>query len=304
MKKAKNKELLGAVFTICGGACWGLSGSMGQYLFTYEGMNSNWLVPIRLGGAGILLLLYSLFKYKDVTFAPWKNRKDRISLLIYGLAGISACQYFYFLTIQLSNAGIGTILQDLSPVMILLVMCIIDRRLPKINEILSIFLALLGVFLITTHGDLSSTAISPYALLTGVIAAVAVTVYNIQPRKLLIKYPIPMLQGWAFLLGSIMFSLLFQPWTYNYVPSAMGIFGIFFVIVVGNILAFTLYMTGVSYIGPEKSILYGFSEPITAALITVLFMDTPFTKYDAVGFLCVFLMLVFISYQPKEKKEA
>ena len=29
-----------------GAACWGVSGCMGQYLFTREGMDSTWLVPI------------------------------------------------------------------------------------------------------------------------------------------------------------------------------------------------------------------------------------------------------------------
>ena len=42
-----NKELTGAILTTLGGICWGLSGSMGQYLFTRQGMDSRWLVPIR-----------------------------------------------------------------------------------------------------------------------------------------------------------------------------------------------------------------------------------------------------------------
>ena len=47
-----NREIKGALLTLSGGACWGLSGSMGQYLFTRQGMDSRWLVPIRLGLAG------------------------------------------------------------------------------------------------------------------------------------------------------------------------------------------------------------------------------------------------------------
>ena len=60
-------------------------------------------------------------------FDPWnfkKNPRNVVDLLIYGLAGVSCCQFTYFLTIQLSSAGMGTILQDLSPVIILLVVCI------------------------------------------------------------------------------------------------------------------------------------------------------------------------------------
>lgn len=42
---------------------------------------------------------------------------------------------------------------------------------------------------------------------------------------------------------------------------ARGVGGILLVVLFGNLLAFNLYMTGVKLIGPEKSVLYGFSEP-------------------------------------------
>ncbi len=45
------------------------------------------------------------------------------------------------------------------------------------------------------------------------------------------QYPTPMLQGWAFLMGSAMFALIFRPWSMHYVPTPMGIFGIFTVLV-------------------------------------------------------------------------
>ena len=59
----KNTQLKGAFLTLFGGICWGASGSVGQYLFAYEGMDSRWLVPIRLGLAGIILIEYSFFRY-------------------------------------------------------------------------------------------------------------------------------------------------------------------------------------------------------------------------------------------------
>ena len=154
----------GACLTMGGAACWGVSGCMGQYLFTREGMDSTWLVPIRLFLAGLILCAFFFVKNRKMLFDPWnfkKNPRNVVDLLIYGLAGVSCCQFTYFLTIQLSSAGMGTILQDLSPVIILLVVCIQQRRGPRVFEIFSILLALVGVFLITTHGSLTDLAISP-----------------------------------------------------------------------------------------------------------------------------------------------
>lgn len=292
-------QVKGALLTLFGGMCWGLSGTMGQYLFTHQGMDSNWLVPIRLGIAGILMFVYWFFKDRTLLFAPWKTRRNAVDLLIYGLAGISLCQYLYFLTIQLSNAGIATVLQDLSPVFILLVTCVGARRLPRPYEVLSILLALGGVFLLSTHGNLSGFAISPAALLTGVLSAVCVTIYNVYPKNLLRQFPVPVLQCWAFLMGGAAFTLIFRPWRFGYVPNPVGILGIAFVVLVGNILAFTSFMQGVKLIGPEKGILYSFSEPVTAAVLATVLLGSPFSVWDAVGFAAVFAMMILLSVGPR-----
>ena len=117
-------------------------------------------------------------------------------------------------------------------------------------------------------------------------------------------FPVTLLQGWAFLMGGAFFTLLFRPWTYHYVPTAIGILGIAGCVLIGNVLAFPLYMTGVKYIGPEKAILYGFAEPVTAAVIACTILHVPFTAGDALGFVLIFLMLVLISKDTDARNRA
>lgn len=153
----------GALLTMFGGMCWGVSGCVGQYLFTRQGMDSTWLVPIRLFLAGVILCIYYGVRNWRQLVNPWRSWRNARDLVIYGLAGVSFCQFTYFLTIQLSSAGVGTILQDLSPVLILLVVCIQQKRAPRLFEVFSIVLALGGVFMLTTHGSLTNMAVSPAA---------------------------------------------------------------------------------------------------------------------------------------------
>lgn len=288
----------GTCLTMGGAACWGISGCMGQYLFTREGMDSTWLVPIRLLLAGLLLCGFYCARDRRLLFDPWnvkKNPRNALDLLIYGLAGVSCCQFLYFLTIQLSSAGIATILQDVSPVLILLAVCLQQRRSPRVFELLSILLALVGVFLLTTHGSFTSLVISPAALGTGLLSAVAVMIYTMWPKNLQKQYPTPMLQGWAFLMGGALFHLVFRPWEMGYLPGPVGVLGIAVVVIVGNVLAFSLYMSGVPLIGPQRASLYSFAEPVTAAIISTLVLGSPFTLWDALGFGCIFVMLVLLS---------
>ncbi len=285
----------GIILTTVGSACWGLSGSVGQYLFDVQGMDSRWLVPIRLGISGILILLYCLCRHRDTVFKPWHTGKSAGYMLFYGLAGISACQFLYFLTIQLSNAAIATILQDLSPIFILGFTCLTAGRLPKKLEVLSIVLALAGVFLLTTHGDPSTVSFSPAALATGIASAFCVMIYNVAAPRITERIPVIVAQGWSFLMGGIAASILFRIWTIHYIPNIYGLLGIAFVIVVGNICAFTLYISGVSRIGPQRAILYSFAEPITAALISTLVLGSSFTIFDGAGFMLIFIMLWMIT---------
>ena len=292
----------GILLTTVGAACWGLSGSMGEYLFDVQGMDSRWLVPIRLGLSGIILLLYSTVKYKKDVLKPWRSLQSAIYMLIYGIAGVSTCQFLYFLTIELSTAAVGTILQDLAPIFILIVACIISKRLPRVNEIISIALAIGGVFLLTTHGKMNTMSVPPEALIAGVASAFCVMIYNVLAPKVTFELPVIIAQGWSFLLGGIAGCLLFRSWTIHYLPNIYGIGGIIFVVIVGNICAFTLYIGGVKIIGPQKAILYSFAEPITAALISTFVMGNTFTIFDGMGFLLIFLMLWMITFGKAENK--
>ncbi|WP_022765368.1 DMT family transporter [Butyrivibrio sp. XPD2006] len=293
-------NIKGIIYTLLGASCWGLSGSMGQYLFTVQQMDSRWLVPIRLGLAGILILIYCLIKHKDTVFKPWKNAEQAKWMLIYGIAGVSTCQFLYFLTIELSNAAMGTILQDLAPIFILAFTCVTARRLPKSFEIISIGLAISGVFLLTTHGDFGHISLPLPALAAGIGSAFCVMIYNVLAPKVTDNVPVIVAQGWSFLLGGILLGIAFRTWNIHYVPNLMGILGILFVVIIGNICAFTLYISGVSKIGPQKAILYSFAEPITAALISTFVLKSVFTVYDAIGFGLIFMMLFFITFGSKD----
>ena len=294
----------GGFLTMFGASCWGISGCVGQYLFTRQGMDSRWLVPIRLLLAGLVLCGYFLVKDRHLLVRPWKERRNAADLVIYGLFGVSCCQFLYFLTIQLSTAGVATILQDVSPVLILGVTCVAARRTPRVFEVFSVLLALVGVFLLTTHGSLTELAVSPAALLSGLASAVCVVIYTMWPKRLQRQFPTPLLQGWAFLMGGTVFSFVFRPWQMGYVPNAAGLLGIAVVVLVGNVLAFCCYMQGVTYIGPQKASLYSFAEPVVADLISTFVLGSPFTRWDALGFGCIFLMLVLLSLPEKQPAKA
>ncbi len=298
-----NRQIKGIFLALLGGICWGVSGSLGQYLFMYQGINARWLVPVRLGLAGVVLLAYSAKTHGPASaLAPWKDRDDRRELFLYGLA-VSLNQFFYYQTIEFSSASLCTILQSQSPVFILLITSCRRKKKPTVTEIFSVVLALAGVFLITTHGNLRGMNVAPAAVVTGLLAALFVAVYNTEPVHILQKHSVLMLQGWAFVMGGILFTFVFHIWTYQIHWNALIILSIAAVVLIGNVIAFPAYMKGISYIGPQKGILFGFAEPASAALIGAVVFHQTFTGYDVLGFI-LFMFMLLMTYMSTVREKA
>ena len=76
-----NKTITGALCGMMTGICWGLSGVFGQFLFQTKGIETTWLVPIRLLTSGIILFTYLFFTNREELLALVRNKRDFIQPL-------------------------------------------------------------------------------------------------------------------------------------------------------------------------------------------------------------------------------
>ena len=70
---------------------------------------------------------------------------------------------------------------------------------------MAIAFAVLGTFILVTHGDMGRLNISSTALFFGIASAFALAIYTIQPVKLLNKYNSAVIIGWGMLIGGLAF---------------------------------------------------------------------------------------------------
>lgn len=289
----------GSVLTITGGILWGISGTCGQYLLQVKGLSSDWLVPVRLLCAGVLLLFLCYMKQGNQIFAPLKNKKDGADLLIFGMVGMSMCQYTYFTAIEYSNAGTATVLQYIGPVLIMLYVSARAGKIPGRYEILAAILAMAGTFLLATHGKPGNLVISDKALFWGLCSAAALAVYTTQPGRLLKKYGSMVIAGWGMFIGGILLSLIFRPWEKTLLLDTQAILGMGFIILFGTVTAFAFYLEGVNRVGPKKGSLLASVEPVSATIFSVLFMEVSFGMLDLLGFACI-ISTIFLLTSGKE----
>lgn len=303
MNKNAKINLTGTILALAGGACWGFSGACGQYIFTHSDITAQWLVPVRLISAGVLMLLVLLLRSPKETVALWRNKRDVIDILIFGILGIMLCQYTYFVTIQYSSAGTGTILQYTYPVMIMAIVCISSKKLPRPVEILALILDIGGVFIVATHGDVSSLAISEKALVYGLCSGAACVVFTMQPKRINSRHPAHVTIAWAMLIGGVVLALIFRPWTYKVQLRADLILAICGVVVLGSIAAFCLYMYGVKLIGPTRASLCSSIEPVVAGVLSSTWLGNGFDPMDIIGFVMILSTVIILTVAKKKTTE-
>ncbi len=211
-----------------------------------------------------------------------------------------AIQYTYFAAIQYSNAATGTVLQYVGPVLIALYFACVRRRGPARVEGMAVLLAFLGTFLLVTHGDWHVLQISPHALFWGLASAVALAFYSIQPEQLLKENEASVLVGWGMLIGGLGFCGVSQPWDVPGMWDASTYAAVVFIVLFGTLFAFYGYLAAVKKIGPETTSLLACAEPLSAALVSVLWLQVPFGLLDWLGSACIMATLVLLSRQTSD----
>ena len=291
----KNRMLRGCLCAALGGVCWGASGTVGQYLFTYTDIDSTVLTVLRLFLAGALLFVSALVRRRAQLRALWSDRRDAARLTLFAVAGLTTCQYTYLAAIRYSNSATATVLQYTGQALILLWVCLRARRLPTRREAAALALALLGAFLLATHGSFTALALSPQALFWGLCAAVALMLYTLLPGDLLRRYDVSVCTGCGMLLGGVALLLVTRAWRIPVTPDLVTVLGVLEISIIGTALAFTLYLQGVSDIGAVRASLLACTEPVSAALCATLWLHTPFAWQDLAGFAAIVAMAVLIS---------
>ena len=289
-----SKIAKGTILTLVAGIAWGLSGTSGQYLMTH-GFPVLVLTNIRLFIAGFLLVLYMVLTNRRKLIEMLKDQKAMMSLMLFALLGLLLNQFAYLKSIYESNAGTATVLQYVCPVGILAYTCLKDRVAPTVTEVLSMMLAVGGTFLIATHGQLNQLSVTPEGLFWGLFAAFTYALYILIPIQLIKAWgSIPVI-GVGMMLAGIVLTPFSGVLRFHWQLSMEVYLALAGIILVGTIIAYTLFLKGTSLVGPVKSSLLAAVEPISAVFFAFLIMHEQFYFLDFVGMFMILSAVFLIS---------
>lgn len=277
------KTFPGAIMALSSAIFWGISGTCAQFLFEEKGMDPAWLVTWRMVLAGFILVVFSMTQEKRAAFKVWRKPYDILRILLFGILGMVAVQYTYFYSISLSNAATATILQYIGPVFVVAFYAIKNRKWPVLAEYGALAMALTGTFLLVTHGSFEELVISEKAVFWGILSAIALAFYTIQPVGLLRSFSPSVVVGWGMLIGGVGFSMITQPWGISGTWD-MGTWAAFsYIIIFGTVLAFYFFLKAVTIIGATQASLLTSVEPLSAAITAVFWLGVSFLALDWLG---------------------
>ena len=295
----KRYEIIGIILTLLGATLWGVSGTSVQFVGNFRNMNLEWLLTMRLITAGLLTVLYGWIRQGNAIFNVFRNWRDTLGLIIFGVFGMALCQYTYFRSIVIAGAGIATVLQYLAPSMIIIYLLMRYGKRPSTGEIISVILALVGTICLMGNNGFSFESFRSDVLFWGLLSAVGVAVYSVSPVRLLATYGTIPIVGFGMLLSGLVAAALFQQSHSYAIWDVWTVVGCFNVVFLGTIVSFNAYLEGVKRIGAVSGSILSSIEPISAAFFGWALLGNQFNWVGILGMAMIIATVIIIALEKR-----
>lgn len=294
----------GVAFALAGGALWGFSGSCAQFLLDAYGIDPLFTVVFREVGASVILLAFVAARYRARFVAMLRAPGQAVRVAVFG-AALFLCQITYVVAIDHSNAGTVTVLQSANVIIIMVIACAASRSLPRLTEFLGLVAAVAATWLIATGGDAAALVMPLPALLWGLGTAVAAAVYTMYPQRLFARWGSFCVTAGGMTAGAAISiacaTALSAAGNPVRVPQmdVVGWFVLMLIVVFGTFGAFALFLHGVSVVGSVTGSLLGCIEPVSATIVSAVWLGTAFSSADLVGLVLMIGAVFLVTLAPE-----
>jgi len=283
-------HLSAVLLVLLAGTMWAASGTAAQHFYTQSEHIPLELTQVRLflsSGLFFLLAWWSGGLRRGVRSLR-KNPRLLRQLAIHGIVGIMIVQFTYFMGIAEGDAAATTVIGYTSPAMMILYFSVRYRRLPSAVEVGTVIVAVAGVFLLVTGGDIGRLSVPMACIVWSLLSGVTFTFAMIYPLHLLRLFDRFFLLAVCMLIGAV--SLLPMTQVITEVGSfftAGTWFDLFVIIGLGTVVAFFAFNLGLRWLSPEETAITATIEPVASVIFAWMIFDTHFVVMQIVGIVLV-----------------
>ena len=281
---------------------WGISGTTLQLISQNLAIPATWMLSTRTLITGFILLVLSFIIYGRKTFNVFKSRDTAISVVTYAIFGLMLNLLTFYFAVQTGNASAATILQYLSPLFIVLGNIFIMRQRPFRSDIIAFILALVGVVMCITRGNLTSLALPLVSILWGLGSGITAAFYVVLPRRASAKNPPLVVLGWGTMIAGVLFNLYRPLWVNPPHISTTLVLSVGTVILFGTILPFGLLLHAINFAPSDVVSIMDALQPIVTSVLSVIFFHLHLNWVEITGIVIV-LVAIYILQDGRRRKE-
>ncbi|WP_075618481.1 DMT family transporter [Paenisporosarcina indica] len=293
----------GILLIVTGAMLWGATGPLMEWILSNYELSVSFMLTIRLlvAGAGLLAFL----KLKGKKIKPiWHQSYWVKRLFIFAIFGMLGVQYSFVAAIDASNAVVATLLQFLAPIFVVIFVSWRMKKWPPIYQVMGIVGTLFGLFLLLTNGSLTNILLTPTALAWGIAVGLSFAFYTLYPRHLMEEWGVLLVVGWSMLIGGAILGIVSRVW----LSKEWGLLAdwkfnllLLTIIIIGTV-AFILFLSSMKYISAVETSILSSMEPLTAMIISVIWLQQVLGKWQLVGSLVMLICVTWLSIAGERKK--
>jgi DME family drug/metabolite transporter len=297
----------GYLYIACATFLWGVSATLGRAAFTGRLLPGQVLHPIdplilsqtrtTFSCMTLLALLLTCGHWKIIRIS-WN---DFGRLLLIGILGVAASNYFYYLAIQRTNVATAIVVQYTAPVWVLLYAVMRGQQKPTWQRIGAVVLAVMGIALVIqifTRGQLKPDKMG---LCAAFIAALSYAFYNLAGHGILASHSRWTVLFYTTLTASLFWIVLNPPskilsanysgaqWLFLFIFSLLSVLG-----------PFSFYFAGLQHLEPTRAIVVSCLEPVFSIVIAAIVLGETLRTVQTIGIVMVLAAIVVVQLPSRE----
>jgi drug/metabolite transporter (DMT)-like permease len=278
-----------------------VSGSSAKFLFN-SGISPFQVVQLRLTITALLLLIIMAWKCPALLKIA---RSDISYFAVLGIVGMASVQFTYMYAISRIHVAAAILLQYMAPVLIVLHLVCIARE--KVNPVVffSMTGAIAGCYLVVGAYTLDMLSMNLGGVASGLLSAAGFAWYTVHGEYGMRRYNPWTVLFYAMLFAALVWNILHPPlesFQHHYLPVQW--LWILYIAILGTMLPFGLYLNGVSHIRSARASITGTLEPITAGIVSFLFLHENMEPLQIVGGVLVIISIVLLQAKSEIDEQA
>jgi drug/metabolite transporter (DMT)-like permease len=281
----------GYCFVMVAALLWAVSGSSAKFLF-HQGVSPFQLVQLRITLAAVCLFIWLFLKNKSLLMI---SKNDLVYFVILGICGMAAVQFTYLFAISKIHVAAAILLQYMAPIFIALFSVIFAKEKLKRSTLAAIVIATAGCWLVVGAYNLNVLSMNIAGIFSGIASAIAFAWYSVHGEYGMRKYNPWTVLFYAILFAALLWNVLHSPLeAFFHAHSLLEWWWIFYIAIFGTVLPFGLYLEGVNLIRATRSSITGMLEPITAGVLSYIFLNEIMEPLQLLGGVLVIFAIILL----------